>query len=316
MSKCTKFLLLSILLSISSTSSAAKYTSVISSKDYSFELSKDKNYKKKLKISDKSLNGNIIKTHKLLDNAFVNLQSLKQKIEPELKKAMEDSGLHFRWFNFSVTGPIEIKLSGTSSGKIKAEISKFSLYGKAKAEKSWYLNAYATLSLKNAYASGEYDPSTGKINNLQLKSKLKFDFDSTLNYVIPHIDDIASYFGKKLIIKNMNNIVSEYQGYKTAYGLNKVIPANKYVYNGIDFSWKLDQLLTGMIAGEFIRISINDVDLNPSAKPLICSQPGQMSWNKKITEISLSDEVYFKINRKVTQNCQWSGGGGSTFPDF
>lgn len=288
-----------------------KYDSRIIDKNYKVDLSKYQDYQGGVTVSDELLNGNIIKTHQALISGFDSLNSLKYSLEPMIKEEMESIGIHYRWFNFNVTGPIEVKLSGTSNGTIKAEISKFSLYGKAKGEKSWYLNVYATLSMNNAYASGEFDLSTGKIINLRLKNDFEFDVDSTLNYIIPGIDDLATIWLKGVIINNLASSISEYEGYKTIYGLNNVVPANKYVFNGVDFGWELDQLLTGMIDGEFIKITMNNVVLLPSTRP-ICYEPGSASWSNDIAEINLSNKAFMKISREVTQSCVWNGSGGET----
>jgi hypothetical protein len=300
---------------VSAASNQPKYNTTIVDSDYILEMSKYQDYRRTLKVSDNILNSNIYKTHQKLLKSFTDLRALKSQLEPQIKKMVEDIpyvGLHYRWFNFDVTGPIEVKLSGTSSGAIKIELSKFSLRGHLKAEKSWYLNVYGTLTMNNAYASGEIDLATGKVQNLTLHSGFDFDFDSTLKYVIPGFDLIATNWVEVLIRKELNESFSSINGYQTMYGLDSVIPAYKYVYEGIDIGWELRQQLLGMIDGEFIKITMKELALAPSTKPYACYEPGNMSWNSDFAEINISNKAFLKLSRTDVQKCEWNGSGGQT----
>lgn len=295
--------------------SAEKYDANIIDSNYKLKISKHSDYHKNLTVSDKILNNNIYRTHEELNSTFDALNSLKQDFEPEIRKLVESTGLHYRWFNFNVTGPIEIKLSGTSNGSTRIEISKFSLYGKAKAEKSWYLNVYASITMKNAYASGEIDLSTGKISNLSLDSDFDFDFDSTLDYVIPGLDfilssDLADTLTEKIIV----NAIKKYNGYQTMYSLDKVIPAHKYIYDGVDIGWQLQQQLMGMIDGQFIKVTMKNLTLSPTTRAYLCQEPGSMSWESDFAEVNVSNTGYLKMSRIDVQNCRWNGSSGQ--PDY
>lgn len=290
-----------------------KYDTRITDKNYNLEVSKYGDYRRSLKLSDDILNGNIYKTHEKLNQSFEDLRGLRDKIEPMIIESIP-SFLHYRWFNFDVRGPIEVKLSGTAGGAVKLEISKFSLYGKAKAEKSWYLNVYATLRMDNAYAAGEIDLATGKISNLKLRSNFDLDIDSSLNYLIPYFGDkILENLLKKELIESLDDAIIEANGYQTIYGLNNVIPPHKYVHEGVDLGWELQQKMAGLIEGQFIKITMKDIPLLENTRPNLCYEPGPMSWTTPdIVEVNISNDAFLKINKTYVQYCQWNGSGGET----
>lgn len=292
--------------------SAPKYDTDIVGSDYVLEISKYQDYHKKLTVSDSILNGNVRKTHKEILKSFQNIQSLESVLEPEIKKMFEGTGLHYRWFNFDVSGPIEVKLSGTSAGTVKIELSEFNLYGKVKAEKSWYLNVYATLSMKNADISGEIDLSTGKVSNVVVHSKFDFDFDSSVNFLFPFFDSIVENYGEIKIRESLNDVVKNINGHQTIYALDNVIPVNKYIYDGIDIGWELEQQLENMLNGEFIKMTIKNLAISPSTRPYACYEPGNVSWSSNFAEVNISNKAFLKIGRKDTQYCKWNGSGGQT----
>ncbi|CAM4116887.1 hypothetical protein [Shewanella denitrificans] len=297
---------------VSAVNNQPKYNTTIVDSDYILEMSKYQDYRGSLKVSDDHLNSNVYRTHQKLLKSFTDLRALKSQLEPEIKRLFDGTGLHYRWFNFDVTGPIEVKLSGTASGAIKLELSKFSLRGQVKAEKSWYLNVYGTLTMNNAYASGEIDLATGKVKNLTLHSKFNFDFDSTIKYLMPTSNFFITELGNYLIDIISEKMIASYDGYQTMYSLDKVVPAYKYVYQGIDIGWELRQQLLGMINGEFIKITMKELALAPSTRPYACYEPGNVSWNSNFAEINISNKAFFKLSRTDVQKCEWNGSGGHT----
>lgn len=293
-------------------SSASKYDTHIVDSDYVLDISKYQDYHRKLTVSDNILNDNVRKTHEKILKSFQDIQSLEAVLEPKIREMFEGSGLHYRWFNFDVSGPIEVKLSGTPAGTVKIELSEFNLYGKVKAEKSWYLNVYATLSMNNADISGEIDLSSGEVRNVKVHSKFDFDFDSSINFLFPFFDSIIENYGEIKIRESLSDVISNVNGHQTMYGLDKVIPANKFIYDGIDIGWELEQQLTSMLDGQFIKMTIKDLSLLPSTRPYACYEPGNTSWSSNFAEFNISNKAFLRIGRKDTQYCKWNGSGGQT----
>ncbi|GLS83239.1 hypothetical protein [Paraferrimonas haliotis] len=291
-----------------------KYDAYITGTYYSADLSDNGSYSPSLKVSDSVLNGNIRKSHQEIIQLYTDLRDIRHDLENEIKDFFEDNFLHYSWLRFSITGPIEVKLTGLGNNKIQVNLSKFSVYARVKAENSWWLNVYATMNMPSAEFVAELDIYTGELSNMQLLSNYSIDLDSSIDYLLPGFSNIFTIAFNFYFDDPIGDALTTLDGTVTALALENVIPVNEYVYNGVDFGKEIIEHLDNMLDGEFIHIVANDFPLVQSPKAHFCVEPNLMSWYEAIAEVNVSNRAYMRIGRDINQNCVWNGSGGQ--PDY
>ncbi|MEN8616997.1 hypothetical protein [Shewanella baltica] len=319
------FKALIVLLTLSSFTVSAeqyKWNADITSITYDLNISGNANYTTPIVVNGSIVSNKLNTTHSDINNLYLKLQQeTNSKLKPPLHDAIEKSGVHLRSLQTNYSGPLKLKLTGKSNGGIEAKISIANLSVIAKAEKSWYLDVKAKLNMNNIVVSGDYNYITGAIDTPQFTSNNSVDIDSNFGPFLGPlemaiVDDILENMMSIALSKEIAKaLVSVQNSNNKIFGLDQIVPPNKYIINNVDVGQFMKESLSGLLDKQYIEVILYQQVLTPEAMPYRCFEPGNVSWSNNIAEVHLSGKHFLRIKRDVTQICKWNWGSGQQ-PDY
>ena len=154
--------------------------------------------------------------------------------------------------------------------------------------------------------TGEYNPITGKVFNLQPNSDFNVDVDvdvdSVLDLLLPGFnflftnkmeDDLGQQFEDK-IRESLNSRANGYED--VLFGLDRHLPKNKYVFNGLDLAEEIESSFKNLISNESITVKVY-------------SKNKIMRNNNNVTlgniEINISNHLLLHIYETVSTRDIW-----------
>ncbi|VUD41435.1 hypothetical protein TDB9533_00487 [Thalassocella blandensis] len=190
-------------------------------------------------------------------------------------------------YKFEFDGPYVLRLEGKPNGDVRIRVGGFKIYAKAVAKKSFYVEAEVKVTSNTVWLEGDYDPYTGKIDNVSLDPSVKINTSTDVDTILGiDIDFLLNLFGvdlEKDLSSLLDQQINELEAYEdTIFGLNSHIPTGVYVVNGVDWGVVMVDEIRNILSGESIEISLSD--------QLISSHV----WNT--IEINFSDRLNFIIN--------------------
>lgn len=235
-------------------------------------------------------------------------RELTQKVRAKLQESINGKA-SIRSFSFDVNGDIKITLTGLSDGTIRAKVGGMSFSSLARLRKSWYAKANVTISSNTLELTGHYNPYTGKLTNLRpndnFKVNVHVDADSKLKFISPSLGFTFIYFLKKIITEEVqdtivNTMNTKVNGYEDVlFGLDAYLPANQYMYRGVDYGQKVADAFKDLVSGESIS-----VHAYMSRKQLRNNGSVQIGNLK----VNISNHLYIHVYDSPTTEVRWDSG--------
>ncbi|TMP39655.1 hypothetical protein [Pseudoalteromonas rubra] len=234
-------------------------------------------------------------------------RDLSQKVRDSIQEKINGKA-SITSYRFDVIGDLEIKLTGLPDGTIQAKVGNISVSSHVGLKRSWYARGSISLSSNKLTLTGKYNPYTGKLTNLVANSNFdvrsSVDFDSILdiipgfNWLVTNkVEDLAERELENGVISALNTRLYGYED--VLFGLDRYLPKNTYVFNGVDYAVKVRDAFRDLVSNESITIKVSQ-----TKKTLL--KNGYVMLDH--LNINISNHLFVKVSETPTVERFWDSG--------